>query len=139
MKTLVLALASSLVLPLCFAAPPAFQTPSVPEGWYVVRGEVDPGAVRSAKPAVPLELATAAPVALPMEATIRFRATQGDVVTFSLLEELKALPAKGKPAPDVKPLLVSAFRPTAPTTAIVTAQAGGEAMSTEIPSLRGWS
>jgi hypothetical protein len=139
MKTLLLALASSLVLHVCLAAPPAFRTPSVPEGWTVLRGEVDPGGVRSAKPALPLELATIAPVALPMEAIIRFRAVQGDVVTFSVLKELKEPAAKGKPVKDIKPLLVSTFRPTAPTAALVSAHASGEPMSTEIPSLRAYS
>jgi hypothetical protein len=141
MKTLLLAISSSLVLHVCFAAAPSFRTESVPDGWKIVRGEVDAGALRSAKPTVPLELATSAPVALPMDATVRFRAAQGDVVTFSLLDELPEL-APGKRVKDpkaVKALLISAFRPTAPTAAAVTAHAGGEAMSTEIPSLRGYN
>lgn len=140
MKTLALALASALALHVCLAAPPSFQTPSLPEGWSIQRGEVDPGAVRSARPAVPLELATSAPVALPMEATIRFRAAQGDGVTVSLSEEPKELPAKGKPVKETKPpLLLTTFRPTAPASAYITAHASGEPMHTSIPSLKTYS
>lgn len=136
MKTLVLALASTLALQVCFAAPlPAFHTPSVPEGWMIVRGEVDAGAVRSAKPTVPLELSTQGLVDLPMEATVRFRVSQGDAVSFALLEEMP----DAKKAKDTKPLLLATFRPTAPSAAMVTAQAGGEPMSTAIPSNRGYS
>ena len=132
--TLALALASSLALHV-FADPPVFHTPSVPEGWMVVRGEADPGAVRSAKPAVPLVLATRGLVSLPMEATFRFRAAQGDSVTVSLLEEMP----DAKNAATAKPLLTATFRPTAASAAMVTVQAGGEAMSTGIPSMRGYS
>ncbi len=102
MKTLLFALASSLALHVCFAAPPpSFHTPSVPEGWMIVRGEVDPGAVRSAKAAVPLELATQGLVDLPMEATFRFRASQGDAVSFALLEEMPD--AKTAEGPEAAP------------------------------------
>lgn len=126
MKILPVAIALLVVCHASFAAPPAFRATSVPEGWAVVRGEVDPGAVRNARPATVLELKTIAPVALPMEATLRFRAAQGDAITFQLLEETK----------DAKPLLLSSFRPTAATQAAVTAQASGEPMATTVVSTR---
>ncbi len=129
MKLLIAAFTAVVITNVAFAAPPSFQATSVPEGWTVVRGEVDPGAVRNAKPAVPRELKTVAPVALPMEATFRFRATQGDTITFQVLEEAK----------DAKPVLSSSFRPTSPTQAMVTAQAAGDPMATTVVSNRTYS
>ena len=126
MKSSLLGALSLLVACFSLAAPPAFHTASVPDGWTIVRGEADPGVVRSAKAAVPLELKTSTPLALPVEATFRFRAGQGDVVTLNVLNEAK----------DAKPLLQSVFRVTAPTQAIVTAVASGEPMNTTAPSIR---
>lgn len=126
MKTLLSALASLLVLtPLC-AAPPNFRTAAVPDGWQVVKGEAEPGQVRSAKPNVPLELRTSTPLVLPVEATFSFRAVPGDAITFQVLEE-----AKG-----AKPLLFSTFRLTGPNQASLTAQASGEPLGTTAPSIR---
>jgi hypothetical protein len=129
MKILPLSLASFLVFNVCCGAPPAFRATSIPEGWAVVRGEADPGSVRSAKPATVLELKTIAPVTLPAEATFRFRAVQGAVITFQLLDEAK----------DAKPLLQGSFRPTGPSQATVTAQASGEPMATTVVSTRTYS
>lgn len=126
MKLFLTTLASFVAAAPLLAAPPSFRTASVPEGWVVVKGEADPGVVRSAKPTVGLELKTSSPQALPVEATFSFRATQGDAVTFQVLEE-----AKG-----AKPLLQSAFRMTGPTQASITAQASGEPMGTTAPSIR---
>ena len=94
-----------------------------------MRGEAELGAVRNAKPAVPLELKTVAPVALPAEVTFRFRAVLGDVVTFALLDEAK----------DAKPLLQFVFRPVDATRAGVTAHASGEPMATTVVSTRTYS
>ncbi len=129
MKSPLLCLMSLLVACVCPAAPPAFHATSVPEGWAVVRGEIDPGAVRNAKPATVLELKTVAPIALPAEAMFRFRAMQGDAITFQLLDEAK----------DAKPLLQASFRPTGPTQAVVTAHASGEPMATTVVSTRTYS
>jgi hypothetical protein len=127
MRNLFTTLASLAAVAPLLAAPPSFRTASVPEGWVVVKGEAEPGVVRSARPTVGLELKTSAPQALPVEATFSFRAAQGDAVTFQVLEE-----AKG-----AKPLLQSAFRMTGPTLASITAQASGEPMGTTAPSIRG--
>ncbi len=126
MRNLLTTLASFLVAVPLLAAPPSFRTASVPDGWIVVKGEPDPGVVRSAKPTVPLELRTTAPQALPLEATFAFRAQQGDAITFQVLEE-----AKG-----AKPLLSTIFRLTGPNQASITAQSSGEPMGTTPPSIR---
>ena len=129
MRLLPCSVLSLLAVPFCIAAPPAFRATSVPEGWAIVRGEIDPGAVRNAKSATVLELKTIAPVALPAEATFRFRAAQGDAITFQLLDEAK----------DAKPLLQASFRMTAPTSAAVSAHASGEPMATTVISTRTYS
>lgn len=129
MRLLPCSILSFLVVPFCIAAPPAFRATSVPEGWAIVRGEIDPGAVRNAKPTVPLELKTTASVALPAEVTFRFRAAQGDAISFQLLDEAK----------DAKPLLQAAFRLLDATKASVTAHASGEPMATTVVSTRTYS
>ncbi len=138
MKSLPIAIALFLAVHVVSAAPPAFRATTVPEGWAVVRGEVELGVVRNARPATILELQTVAPVSLPMEATIRFRAVQGDSVTVQLLDE-PADPKAAKGAKVVKPLLFGSFRPTSATQAIVTAQASGEPMATVGASSRPYS
>ncbi len=129
MKVLTVAAVTLLACNTLHAAPPSFRATSVPEGWTVVKGEIDPGSVRNAKPTTPLELKTLASVPIPAEATIRFRAAQGDAITLQLLEEAK----------DAKPLLFFTFRPNAPTQAVITAQASGEPMATTVASSRSYN
>lgn len=117
--------ALNLPLPLA-AAPPAFRTLSVPEGWSLVKGETDAGAVRSAKTNQPLELRTAAPMDLPVEAVFRFRALTGDSISVLALGEEK----------NAKPLLQFSFRGMTPASASLTAQASGDPMETVPPSIR---
>jgi hypothetical protein len=126
MKSLLSFGVSFLVVTVCLAAPPSFQNTSIPDGWTLVRGQADAGAVRSAKLAIPLELKTTTAVALPMEATFSFRATEGDAITFQALGDAK----------DAKPLLLCGFRPTGPNQMAVTAQAAGEPMATTVISTR---
>src|SRR5947207_1989663 len=126
MKPSLFCVVSLFVVNVCLAAPPSFRNTSIPEGWTLVRGEAEPGSVRSAKPAVPLDLKTTAPIALPVEATFRFRAMQGDAIAFQAGEEAK----------DAKPLLQCTFRPTGPNQMALTAQAAGEPMATTAVSTR---
>lgn len=130
MKKLLLAVAFlCITLQLTSAAPPAFIATSVPEGWTLVRGEADPGSVRSAKLNLPLELRTAESLELPLEATFRFRFDEGDAATFQALDEAK----------DAKPILNFVIRLTGPNQAVVTAQASGEPMATTVISNRGYT
>src|SRR6266446_2920650 len=104
MKPSLFCVVSLLIVNVCPAAPPSFRNVSVPDGWTIVRGDAEPGSVRSAKAAIPLELRTAAPVVLPAEVTFSFRAGQGDAITFQA----------GGDAKEAKPSLQCIFRPTTP-------------------------
>lgn len=101
----------------------------MPDGWVVIKGEADPGSVRSAKPALPLELRTAQPLELPFEATIRFRIGLPDAITIAALDEAK----------DAKPLLTTGFRMIGPNQMGITAQASGVPMATTPISTRTYS
>jgi hypothetical protein len=125
-QTVAVAFTSLVLSQLAFAAPPSFRSVSGPDGWTVVKGEAEPGAVRSARAALPLDLKTIEPLALPAEVTFRFREAQGDSVTFQVLDE----------GPDAKPLLSVVARQVPGPLLYVTAHASSEPMSTVIASQR---
>src|SRR4051794_389487 len=114
LKTLAAAFTSLVVGCLAFAASPEPGTGSTLYGWAVGSGALETGGARSANPLAPVELRTTELQALPLEATFRFRAAQGDAVTFSLTEEAQV-------TKETKPLLTCSFRPSAATAAHVTA------------------
>ena len=110
------------------AAPPSFQNTSEPPGWTNVKGHAEGGPALQAKGGALLELQTTAPLALPVEATFRFRAAVGDGIAVKAIGEGK----------DAKPLLESQFTMGANNQASVTATSSGEPMATEAASSRGW-
>ena len=67
------------------AAPPSFHETASPEGWTIVKGQAETG-LRS-EGGKPLEIRTTAPLALPVEATLRFRAAAGDTIAVQAVEE----------------------------------------------------
>src|ERR1051326_401725 len=111
------------------AVPPSFRDTSSPEGWTIVRGQAETGSALEAKGAAPLDLKTSAPLDLPVDVTILLRASVGDMITVQALDVVT----------NTKPLLHSVLRMMAPNQINVTAHASGEAMATEIWSMRTWS
>ena len=67
------------------AAPPSFHETASPEGWTIVKGQAEAG-LRS-EGGKPLEIRTTAPLVLPVEATLRFRAAAGDTIAVQAVEE----------------------------------------------------
>ncbi|NQU12047.1 hypothetical protein HQ590_14730, partial [bacterium] len=112
------------------AAPPSFRDTAAPEGWTVAKGATAPGAVLQAQNAGTLQLKTTAPLTVPLEATIRFRAALGDDLTCEVTE------VGTNQAP---PLLRAFFRLNGPNYAIVMAHAAGAPMATTTISDRTWT
>jgi hypothetical protein len=112
-----------------FAASPSFQNTSSPDGWTIVRGQAETGSVLETRAAVPLELETAASLELPVEATLRFRVSEGGSVGFTARDGTN----------DLKPLLQCSVRLTGHNQAHVSATASGEQMETDTISTRVWT
>jgi hypothetical protein len=107
----------------------SFQATAAPSGWKVIRGKTASGDAVHAEGSVPLELATALPVDLPVEGTFRFRAALGEPIIVSALDE----------APGAKSLLEFSLVLKAPTLAAMVARASGNPMATDAISTRTWS
>ena len=101
---------------------PSFRDAASLKNWTIVRGETGGGSALQAKDSKSLELKTTAPLDLPVEATFRFRAAQGDSVAFLATVEGK------------EPLLECTFALTGANQATITAKSSGEAMATTLPS-----
>ena len=108
------------------AAPPSFHETASPEGWTIVKGQAEAG-LRS-EGGKPLEIRTAAPLALPIEATLRFRAAVGDTIAVQAVEEDAS----------AVPLLEFGFAMQAGNQATITAKSSGAPMATVGKSARRW-
>ena len=99
-----------------FAAAPSFQTVRIPDGWSVIKGEIEPGLMRSKTTRSPLQVRTAEAQSLPLEAVIKFRATVGDSISVQFQPE----------DPAQKPLIQFTFRPMEAEYGSITCSADGE-------------
>lgn len=132
MKRSPLFLAALALAPHLCAALPTFRSAPVPEGWILVKGQSDLGAVRNARPAAPMELCTETPVALPIEANFDLRVAPGD--SLMIVARENALESK-----ETKPLLSFMVRMAETGKAQISVQAGGEPMKTTAIHQRGWT
>lgn len=108
------------------ATPPSFHETASPEGWTVVKGQAEAG-LRS-EGGKPLEIRTTAPLALPVDATLRFRAAAGDTIVVQAVEEDTS----------AAPLLECGFAMQAGNQAAITARSSGNPMATVGKSARRW-
>ncbi|NQU11280.1 hypothetical protein HQ590_10845 [bacterium] len=110
------------------AAPPSFHDTSSPEGWTITKGQAEGGSLLQAKGGAPLDLQTTNLLAVPVDATFRFRASPGDTIEVRAIEEQQ----------DAKPLLEFTFAQQADNRAAITVRSAGRPLATNAKSNRRW-
>jgi len=114
---------------LAHAAVPSFEAKSAPEGWTLAKGTAAETNCLQSKDGSLLDLQTAAPMTVPIEAVFRFRVSPGDSVTVRAVKD----------GTNAVPLIDSLFTLGAGNQASVTARSSGEPMATDAKSSRTWS